>query len=73
MKYETPKKQLLIAAANRAAVQANGNILGYKETFVSSCTGHSIVGTYVYDQSSCLPGHQDFCTAKPLPNNMFRY
>jgi len=50
MKYETPKEALLIAvAANNAAVQANGNFLGHKETFVSSCTEQNIVGTCVYD------------------------
>jgi hypothetical protein len=71
MKYETPKEVLLVAAANSAAVQANGNFLGYKETFVSSCAEQNIVGTCLYDQSSCLLGHQDFCTAKPFPNNLF--
>jgi hypothetical protein len=67
MKYETPKEALLTAAANSAAVQANGNFLGYKETFVSSCTEQNIVGTCVYDWSSCLLGYQEFCTAKPFP------
>jgi len=71
MKYEIPKEAWLIVPANSAAVQANGSFLGYKETFVSSCTEQNIVGTCVYDQSSCLLGHQDFCTAKPFPNNLF--
>jgi len=71
MKYEIPKEALLIVPVNSAAVQANGNFLGYKETFVSSCAEQNIVGTCVYDKSSCLLGYQDSCTAKPFPNNLF--
>jgi len=71
MKYEIPKEALLIIAVNSAAVQANGNFLGYKETFVSSCTEQNTVGTCVYDKLSYMPGYQEFCTAKPFQNNLF--
>jgi len=71
MKNEIPKEALLIVVVNSAALQANGNFLRCKEIFVPSCTEQNTVGTCAYDKSSCLLGYQNFCTAKPFPNNLF--
>jgi hypothetical protein len=73
LKYETPTAALLFAAATGAAVQAKGNFLKYKGTFVSSCTEKNIIGNCVHEQSSCLSEHRDFHTAKPIPNNLFSF
>jgi hypothetical protein len=73
LKYKTTIEALLFAAEIGAAVQAKGNFLKYKETFVSSCTEQNIIGTCVYDQSSCLPGHWDFVQPNLFQIICFRY